>query len=82
MMEYGRVFQSILPLFHYSVIIWRNAMADEKRETRRPPGSCIPWEEKKKELPQITGDKELVKRQLEEIDALGYTYIWQVLLSF
>jgi hypothetical protein len=57
-------------------------MTDEKKPDVRPPGSCIPWEEKKKELPAIVGDQELVKRQWEEIDALGYTYIWQVLLSF
>ncbi len=57
-------------------------MAEEKIEEKRPPGSCIPWEEKKKELAPITGDEALVKRQWEEIDALGYTYIWQVLLSF
>ena len=57
-------------------------MADEKKREKRPPGSCVPWEEKRKELPQITGDKELVKRQWEEIDALGYVYIWQILLSF
>ncbi len=57
-------------------------MADEKQQAKRPPGACIPWEEKQKELPPITGDKELVKRQWENIDALGYTYIWQVLLSF
>jgi hypothetical protein len=56
-------------------------MGDEP-QVKRPPGSCIPWEEKKKELAEITGDKELVKRQWEEIDSLGYTYIWQVLLSF
>jgi hypothetical protein len=57
-------------------------MADEKQQEKRPPGACIPWEEKQKELPPIAGDKELVKRQWEDIDALGYTYIWQVLLSF
>jgi hypothetical protein len=57
-------------------------MAEEKKQEKRPPGSCIPWEEKQKEFPQISGDKELVKRQWEEIDSLGYTYIWQVLLSF
>lgn len=60
----------------------KTAMAEEKNEGKRPPGSCIPWEEKKKEFPPITGDEALVKRQWEEIDALGYTYIWQVLLSF
>jgi len=57
-------------------------MTEEKREVKRPPGACFPWEEKRKEFPQITGDKELVKRQWEDIDALGYTYIWQILLSF
>ncbi len=57
-------------------------MADEKQQEKRPPGSCVPWEEKRKEFPQIAGDEELVKRQWEEIDALGYVYIWQILLSF
>ncbi len=57
-------------------------MAEEKSEVKRPPGTCIPWEEKKQEFPPIQGDEELVKRQWEEIDALGYTYIWQILLSF
>lgn len=48
----------------------------------RPPGTCIPWEEKRQELGEIKGDEALVKRIWENIDALGYTYIWQVLLSF
>ncbi len=52
------------------------------RETKTPPGVCIPWEEKRKELPEITGDADLVKRVWEDIDALGYVYIWQCLLSF
>ncbi len=55
---------------------------EHQQQTSRPPGSCVPWQEKLKELPQITGDKELVKRVWEDIDALGYTYIWQILLSF
>ena len=50
--------------------------------SKRPPGTCVPWEEKRAELPEISGDKELVKRVWEDIDALGYVYIWQVLLSF
>jgi len=54
----------------------------EMRETKRKPGVCIPWEEKLKELPEITGDKELVKRIWEDVDSLGYVYIWQCLLSF
>ncbi len=54
----------------------------EPEKIKRPPGTCIPWEEKRKELPQISGDPELVKRVWENIDALGYVYIWQCLLSF
>jgi hypothetical protein len=54
----------------------------DPQPTKRPPGACIPWEEKRKELPCIAGDEELVKRVWEDIDALGYMYIWQVLLSF
>jgi len=46
------------------------------------PGACIPWEDKLRELPEITGDKELVQRVWEDIDSLAYVYIWQVLLSF
>ncbi len=57
-------------------------MADEKQKVKRPPGSCIPWEEKVKELPPISGDKELVERLWKDVDALGYVYIWQCLLSF
>jgi len=49
---------------------------------KREPGVCIPWEEKRKELPEIKGDQELVKRVWEDTDALAYTYIWHCLLSF
>ncbi len=51
-------------------------------EPKRPPGVCIPWQERLKELPEIRGDRELVKRVWEDVDALGYVYIWQCLLSF
>ncbi len=54
----------------------------EKQKPKRAPGVCIPWEEKLKELPEIKGDKELVKQIWEDIDTLGYVYIWQCLLSF
>jgi hypothetical protein len=55
--------------------------------TRHPPppvrpGVCFPWEEKAKELPAITGDPALVRKIWEDIDELGNTYIWQLLLSF
>lgn len=54
----------------------------EQKQTVRKPGVCIPWEEKLKELPKITGDEEFVKKIWEDNDALGYIYIWQCLLSF
>jgi hypothetical protein len=49
---------------------------------RIKPGVCFPWEAKVKELPEITGDAELVKRIWESTDAFGNVFIWQVLLSF
>jgi hypothetical protein len=54
----------------------------DQTTTDKKPGVCIPWEEKIKELPKITGDEQLVKRVWEDTDALAYTYIWQILLSF
>ena len=55
-------------------------MADKK--TAKKPGVCVPWEEKVKELPKITGDEKLVRRVWEENDSLAYIYIWHCLLSF
>ncbi len=46
------------------------------------PGVCFPWEQRVKDLPDITGDQALVQRVWEDIDALGNMYIWQLLLSF
>ncbi|MBN1395361.1 MAG: hypothetical protein JW959_10085 [Pirellulales bacterium] len=54
----------------------------EQPKIERPPGTCIPWEEKRKEFRRITGDEQIVKRVWEEVDAFGYMYIWHVLLSF
>ena len=54
----------------------------ESEKIERKPGVCIPWEEKLKELPEITGDKELLKRVWGNVDAMGYVYIWQCLVSF
>lgn len=48
----------------------------------RPPGSCLPWEQKVKELPPIAGNRELVERIWKDVDGLGYLYIWHCLLSF
>lgn len=49
---------------------------------RSRPGVCIPWEDKRRELPALTGDAQLVQRVWEDIDALAYTYIWHCLVSF
>jgi hypothetical protein len=48
----------------------------------RAPGVCIPWAEKEGELPVILGDRDLVRRVWEEVDALGWMYVWQCLVSF
>ena len=55
---------------------------DKQPETKRAPGVCIPWQEKLKELPRIPDNEELVKKVWEDVDGLGYMYIWQCLLSF
>lgn len=53
-----------------------------ERTGRLRPGVCIPWAEKRQELPGLTGDAELVQRVWEDIDELAYTYIWHCLVSF
>jgi len=54
----------------------------EIKEPKIKPGICIPWDEKRKELPNIQGDETLFQRVWEDNEALAYMYIWQVLLSF
>ncbi|UCF43871.1 MAG: hypothetical protein JSV99_02805 [Planctomycetota bacterium] len=54
----------------------------KKQKIEVKPGTCIPWEQKLKEIPEISGDKTLTREVWEDIDALGYMYIWQCLLSF
>ena len=56
-------------------------MTDQPKPTISP-GVCVPWEEKAKEFPQITGDEQLVRRVWEDVDGLAYMYAWQCLLSF
>lgn len=50
--------------------------------SRVRPGVCVPWEDKAKELPLIAGDPEMIRQVWENIDGLGNTFIWQLLLSF
>jgi hypothetical protein len=42
----------------------------------RRPGVCLPWEEKRKELPEFRGDEELAQKVWEEVDRLGYGFCW------
>ncbi|MDP2335855.1 MAG: uroporphyrinogen decarboxylase family protein [Bacteroidota bacterium] len=46
------------------------------------PGLCIPWVEKEKEIPSISGDQKLVQQIWEDVDSFGNMFIWQCLLSF
>ncbi|HTT63256.1 MAG TPA: uroporphyrinogen decarboxylase family protein [Bryobacteraceae bacterium] len=47
-----------------------------------PPGVCISWEEKLRELPPLCGDPEIPRRIWNDIEGLAYLYIWHLLLSF
>ena len=47
-----------------------------------PPGVCIPWQDKRRELPGQISREDLVQRIWEDIDALGHMYIWHCLVSF
>lgn len=51
-------------------------------QPRTQPGVCFPWQERIKDLPEITGSVELMSKIWEDIDSFGNMYIWQLLLSF
>jgi hypothetical protein len=51
-------------------------------DPKTAPGICVPWDQKLKEIPKISGDKEVLKQIWEEIESLGNMFIWQCLLSF
>jgi hypothetical protein len=55
---------------------------DKKAGNAPRPGICMPWEEKREDLPKISGDEDLFKRIWEDNEALAYTYIWHCLVSF
>lgn len=46
------------------------------RKQKRKPGVCVPWEEKRKELPKIMGREELIQKVWEDVDKLGYSFCW------
>ena len=41
-----------------------------------PPGVCVPWEAKAKELGEIKGDAALIRKEWEDLDLFGYLYLW------
>ena len=47
-----------------------------------PPGAFQTWDEKRKQLPELSGDVQLLRDVWEGVDALANVYIWQLLLSF
>ena len=54
----------------------------EMTKPKIKPGVCVPWEQKRKELGELTGDKQLFQRVWEDNETLAYVYIWHCLLSF
>jgi len=48
----------------------------DSKDPKRKPGVCIPWEEKRAELPKIVGDEELTRKTWEEVDSMGYRFLW------
>jgi hypothetical protein len=65
-----------------SISVERINTMDELTQPTPKPGVCIPWEEKKKELPPIQGDEAQFRQLWEEVDGMAYTYIWHLLVSF
>ncbi len=48
----------------------------------RPPGSVMPAADELADLPEITGDREIVTRTLGGIDAWAYAFLWHCVVSF
>lgn len=42
----------------------------------------MPWEQKRRELPPIQGDTAMFERIWNNVESLGYLFIYQVLESF
>lgn len=41
-----------------------------------PPGVCIPWEEKLKDLGEVKGDINIIKNEWDKLEVFTYLYIW------
>ena len=48
-----------------------------------PPGVCMPFDRHRAQLPDpLPGDEAIVRRIWDEVEGLGYLYIWHLVLSF
>ena len=45
------------------------------------PGTCLPWEDKLRQIPALSGDPALLRRVWEEVDFFGYLFIWHTLVG-
>lgn len=46
------------------------------KQQERRVGVCVPWDEKKRDLPEILGDERTAQNAWEKVDSLGYTFLW------
>jgi len=49
---------------------------------RRPPGTCVSWEDVRPGIPQIRGDEAICRDVWRQLDGLANMYIWSVFLVF
>lgn len=53
-----------------------------RKKIKAKPGTLIPWEERIKEYPKITGDGKLIKKEWEKIEVIANRFIWAILTDF
>lgn len=53
-----------------------------QRSHFRPAGTVVPWPEQRADLPEMTGDEELVRKTWQEIDNWTYAFLWHCVVSF
>jgi hypothetical protein len=46
------------------------------RQSKRPPGTCVPWTDKRNDFSKFVGDENLVQKMWEKIDSMGYAFCW------
>jgi uroporphyrinogen-III decarboxylase len=51
-------------------------------EGQRRPGVCVPWEEAREAIGTIRGDEAICRDVWQQVDTLGYFWMWCVFLVF